>query len=92
MFAIVARGSDVDRRASGGMGHLRERERFESRVQAPEIVEIIEDRPGYLIGHGNGHARGRDDHGADAEGVHIPRVDRIGAAGNRRTLVFLVVG
>jgi len=92
VFAIVARGSDVDRRASGGMGHLRERERFESRVQAPEIIEIVEDRPGDLIRHGIGHARGRDDHGADAEGVHIRRVGRIGAAGNRRALVILVFG
>jgi hypothetical protein len=28
------------------MGHPRDRQRFESRVQAPEIVEIVEDRAG----------------------------------------------
>jgi hypothetical protein len=88
--AIVARGSGVHRRASGSMGRPRDRQRFEGRVQAPEIVEMVEDRPRYLIGHGIGHARGRDDHGADAEGGHIRQVDRIGAGGNRRALVFLV--
>jgi hypothetical protein len=45
LFAIVARGSGVERRASGSMGHPRGRQRFESRVQASEIVEIVEDRP-----------------------------------------------
>ena len=92
VFAVIARGSGVERRASGSMGHCRDRQRFESRVQAPEVVEMVEGRPRYLTGHGIGHARGRDDHGADAEGGHICRVRRIGAAGNRRALVFLVLG
>ena len=62
MFAIVASGSGVERRASGRTGHPRDRQRFESRVQAPEILEIVENRPRYPIGQGIGHARRRDDH------------------------------
>src|SRR5688500_3153700 len=58
VFAIVTRGSGVERRASGSTGDRRDRQRFESRVQAPEIVEVVEDRPRYLIGYGVGHARG----------------------------------
>jgi hypothetical protein len=91
-LAIISRRSRVDGCATSGMDHICDRQCFEGRMQASEIVEIIEYSFCDLVSHGVRHARRGDDHGADTKGANIRRITRVRAAGYHRALVFSVFG
>ena len=82
----------VDGCATSGMDHVCDRQCFEGRIQASEIVEIIEYGFCDLVRHGVRHARRRDDHGTDAKGADICRITRVRTAGYHRALVLGAFG